>query len=315
MNILITGGNGYKGTVLIPRLLASGHFVRSIDNNWFGDYLDLHPNLEKINCDIRDIKPKYLEGIDSVIHLANIANDPLVDLNPQLSWEVNVLASYKLAEYCKNSSVKQLIFASSGSVYGVSNEPKVVEETELIPISAYNKTKMIAERVFWSYKEFFKVVCIRPATVCGVSPRMRLDISVNILTYSALKNGIIKVFGGDQTRPNIHIEDICRVYEFFLKNFDSLPSGFYNAGFENISINEIAQKVQSKLPYAKIEITPSNDPRSYRQCSDKLLSLGFIPEKKVDDAISEIITAYENGNLNDNETCFSVKFLKNIKIV
>ena len=315
MNILITGGNGYKGTVLIPRLLACGHFVRSIDNNWFGDYLDLHPNLEKINCDVRDIKPEYLDGIDSVIHLANIANDPLVDLNPQLSWEVNVLASYKLAELCKKSCVKQLIFASSGSVYGVSNEPKVVEETELIPISAYNKTKMIAERVFWSYKEFFKVVCIRLATVCGVSPRMRLDISVNILTYSALKNGIIKVFGGDQTRPNIHIEDICRVYEFFLKKLDSLPSGFYNAGFENISINEIAQKVQSKLPDAKIEITPSNDPRSYRQCSDKLLSLGFIPEKNVDDAISEIISAYENGNLNDNETCFSVKFLKNSKIV
>ena len=315
MKILITGGNGYKGTVLIPRLLKNGHFVKCIDNNWFGDYLDLHQNLEKIKCDIRDIKKEHLDGIDTVIHLANIANDPLVDLNPQLSWEVNVLASYKLAELCKKSAVKQLIFASSGSVYGVSDEPLVVEETELVPISAYNKTKMIAERVFLSYKEYFKVFCIRPATVCGVSPRMRLDVSVNILTYSALKNGVIKVFGGDQTRPNIHIEDICRVYEFFLDNFETLPSGFFNAGFENISILDIAQKVKSKLPDVKIEITPSNDPRSYRQCSDKLLSLGFRPIKKVDDAISEIITAYRNRNLNDNETCFSVKFLKERKFL
>ena len=311
MNILVTGGNGYKGSVLIPRLLEKGHKVTSIDINWFGEYLLPHKNLKVLKKDIREIKLDDLKGIETIIHLANIANDPLVELEPQLSWEVNVLASQQLAEKAvKSGEVKNFIFASSGSVYGISDEEKVTEETDLLPISEYNKTKMVAERIFLSYKDSMNIYCIRPATVCGVSPRMRLDVSVNVLTYSALSKGIITVFGGNQIRPNIHIDDICDLYIFFIDNYKRLNSGFYNAGFENISILEISKYVKEFLPNTLIKVTPSNDPRSYRQCSDKLLRLGFMPKKNVKIAIQEIIKEFQNNKLNTNETCFSVKWLK-----
>ncbi len=313
-SILVTGGNGYKGTVLIPKLLKRGYKVRSIDTNWFGDYLKDHPNLEKNNLDIRDITEDLFEDIDVVIHLANIANDPAVELNPLLSWEVNVLSSYKIANFARKCNVKSLIFASSGSVYGLSKEKRVTENADLVPISDYNKTKMIAERVFLSFKEYMKIYCVRPATVCGVSPRMRLDVSVNILTYSALKNKIIKVFGGNQVRPNIHIDDICSVYQFLIEN-NNIESGCYNAGFENISILDIAKLVQNKLPDSKIMIEPSNDPRSYRQCSDLLLNLGFKPKKNVSIAIDEIITSFNENKLNDGDKSYSVKTLKKLNII
>ena len=313
-SILVTGGNGYKGTVLIPKLLNRGYKVRSIDTNWFGDYLKDHPNLEKNNLDIRNITEDSFEDIDVVIHLANIANDPAVELNPLLSWEVNVLSSYKIANFARKCNVKSLIFASSGSVYGLSEEKRVTENADLVPISDYNKTKMIAERVFLSFKEYMKIYCVRPATVCGVSPRMRLDVSVNILTYSALKNKIIKVFGGNQVRPNIHIDDICSVYQFLIEN-KNIASGCYNAGFENISILDIAKLVQKKLPDSKIKIEPSNDPRSYRQCSDLLLNLGFKPKKNVSIAIDEIITSFNKNKLNDGDKSYSVRTLKKLNII
>ena len=312
-NILVTGGNGYKGTVLIPRLLKKGFKVRSIDTNWFGDYLEDHPNLEKYNIDIRNLTIDLFNDIDVVIHLANIANDPAVELNPLLSWEVNVLTSYKIAHFAKKSNVESIIFASSGSVYGLSDEERVTENAELVPISEYNKTKMIAERVFLSFKNDMKIYCVRPATVCGVSPRMRLDVSVNILTYSALKNNLIKVFGGAQVRPNIHIDDICSVYEFFIENAE-IDSGCFNAGFENISILDIAKLVQKKLPDSKLIIEGSNDPRSYRQCSDLLIKLGFKPKKNVSNAIDEIISAYKNKELYEGDNAYTVKTLKNLGI-
>ena len=312
MKILVTGGNGYKGSVLIPKLLKEGHKVTSIDNNWFGEYLKPHKNLIIKKIDIRELNYDVFDGIETIIHLANIANDPLVELQPQLSWEVNVLASQQLAEKASRMGVKNFIFASSGSVYGISDEEKVTEENELLPISEYNKTKMVAERIFLSYKDKMNIFCVRPATVCGVSPRMRLDVSVNILTYSALSKGIITVFGGNQIRPNIHIDDICDLYIFFINNYKNLESGFYNAGFENISIIQIAEYVKEFLPSTEIKITPSNDPRSYRQCSEKLLNLGFQPKKNVKTAIREIINAYNLNQLNTNETCFSVKWLKKI---
>jgi len=313
-SILVTGGNGYKGTVLIPKLLNRGYKVRSIDTNWFGDYLKDHPNLEKNNLDIRNITEDLFEDIDVVIHLANIANDPAVELNPLLSWEVNVLSSYKIANFAKKCNVKSLIFASSGSVYGLSEEKRVTENADLVPISEYNKTKMIAERVFLSFKDDMKIYCVRPATVCGVSPRMRLDVSVNILTYSALKNKIIKVFGGNQVRPNIHIDDICSVYQFLIEN-KNIESGCYNAGFENISILDIAKLVKSKIPDSKIVIEPSNDPRSYRQCSDLLINLGFKPKKNVSIAIDEIITSYNQNNLYHGDKSYTVKTLKELNII
>lgn len=312
MNILITGGCGYVGTVLTESLLNEGHVITVIDTQWFGNYLKSYPNLTNIKADVRDIDAIPLEGVEVILHLANIANDPAVELNPTLSWEVNVLAAQQLADKAVRAGVKQFVYASSGSVYGVKDEPQVTEDLPLVPISVYNKTKMVAERVLLSYKDEMKVHCVRPATVCGMSPRMRLDVSVNMLTFQALKNKKITVFGGDQTRPNIHMKDMVRVYEHLINNSD-IPSGCYNAGFENISILQIAEMVKSKLD-AEIVVSASNDPRSYRQNSDKLVQTGFVQKFGVNYAIEEIITAYNNGTLVENDQSYTVKWMKNLKL-
>jgi len=312
MKLLVTGGCGYKGSVLVPLLLADGHDVVNIDNQWFGNHLPKHSNLTNLKLDIRNTEEIPLEGVEAIIHLANIANDPAVELNPTLSWEVNVLAGQQLADRAVRSGVKQFIFASSGSVYGVKDEPSVTEDLKLMPMSVYNKTKMVAERVFLSYQEQMKVHCIRPATVCGVSPRMRLDVSVNMLSYQALKNGKITVFGGDQTRPNIHIKDMANVYRHFLAHRE-IPSGCYNAGFENVSILEIAARVKKKIG-AEIVVSTSNDPRSYRQDSRKLLSTGFEPSHSVDEAISEIAKCFRQNVLPDDETCYTVRWMRQLNL-
>ena len=312
MKILVTGGCGYKGSVLVPLLLADGHEVLSVDTQWFGNYLPEHPNLTNLQLDIRDTDSIPLEGVEAIIHLANIANDPAVELNPTLSWEVNVLAGQQLADRAVRAGVKQFIFASSGSVYGVKDETNVTEDLTLVPISVYNKTKMVAERVFLSYQDQMQVHCIRPATVCGVSPRMRLDVSVNMLSYQALKNGLITVFGGDQTRPNIHIQDIADVYRHFLAH-PEIESGCYNAGFENISILDIAEQVKSKIG-AEIVVSASNDPRSYRQDSSKLLATGFQPSHSVADAISEIADAFQQNALPDGDSCYTVKWMRQLDL-
>ena len=310
MKLLVTGGCGYKGSVLIPHLLEDGHSVISIDTQWFGNALPEHPELTNLKLDVRETDQIPLDEVDAVIHLANIANDPAVELNPTLSWEVNVLAGQQLADRAVRAGVKQFLFASSGSVYGLKDEPNVTEDLTLVPISVYNKTKMVAERVFLSYADQMQVHCIRPATVCGLSPRMRLDVSVNMLTYQGLKNGKITVFGGEQTRPNIHIQDLANVYRHFLSN-PNIESGCYNAGFENIKIADIAKYVQ-KITGAEIVTTESNDPRSYRQDSKKLLKTGFLPKYSVAKAIEEIQNAFNEGSLNDSETCYTVKHMKTL---
>ncbi len=309
MKILVTGGSGYKGSVLIPKLLKSGHNVTSFDTNWFGDYLQVSNSLTKLKGDIRDLKDLSLKGFDTIIHLANVANDPAVELNPTMSWEINVLAGHQLIEKAIEENVKHFIFASSGSVYGIKEEEKVTEDLPLVPISTYNKTKMIAERVFISYSNDIKFHSIRPATVCGLSPRMRLDVAVNLLTFQALTKGKITVLGGNQVRPNIHIDDICDVYLHLISNYQNIDSGFYNAGFENISILDIAKKIQSKVN-CEIEIKDSNDPRSYRQDSSKLIETGFIPKKNVSIAIDEIIQSYNSGQLSDKSQWHTVQWMK-----
>lgn len=312
MKLLVTGGCGYVGTVLTEALLKDEHHVIVLDTQWFGNHLQPHENLIMIKDDVRNIENIPLTGVDAIIHLANIANDPAVELNPTLSWEVNVLAAQQLADKAARMGVKQFIYASSGSVYGVKDEPQVTEDLPLVPISVYNKTKMVAERVLLSYKDQMQVHCIRPATVCGYSSRMRLDVSVNMLTFQALKNGKITVFGGNQTRPNIHMKDMIRVYQHFLAD-PAIPSGTYNAGFENISILDIAERVAKKIP-SKIEVSASNDPRSYRQNSDKLLNTGFRQEFGVDDAIKEITEMYESGKLIENDQCYTVKWMKHLNL-
>lgn len=312
--ILVTGGCGYMGSILIPKLLNNDYFVVCLDTQWFGCYLKESPNLEIIKSDIRNVDSLNLENIDSIIHLANVANDPAVELNPTMSWEINVLATQQLIDKAVRENVKHFIFASSGSVYGIKSEEKVTEDLTLVPISTYNKTKMVAERVLMSYSDKLQVHCIRPATVCGLSPRMRLDVAVNLLTFQALSRNQITVLGGSQVRPNIHIDDITDLYLHLLSNMSSIPSGFYNAGFENISILDIAEMIRTRTN-CDIKIEKSNDPRSYRQDSSKILKTGFIPKKKVGDAIEEIIEAYNNKKLEDTAESHTVNWMKknNIK--
>ena len=313
MKILLTGSCGYVGSSLVPFLLNKGHELRTFDNEWFGNDLKEHSNLKHYKKDIRDLDEKDFEGIERVIHLANIANDPGVELNPTLSWEVNVLSTQRMAELAAKSGVEQFIYASSGSVYGVKEEEQVTEELELVPISVYNKTKMVSERVLLSYKGDMKIINVRPATVCGLSPRMRLDVSVNLLTFQALENKKITVFGGDQVRPNIHIKDMIRVYDHFLENFEKIDSGNFNAGFENISILDIAELVRQRVQ-CEIVVSESNDPRSYKQNSEKLLSTGFKQKFSIEDAIDEIIKEFQEGKLFREDRFYTVKTMKKLNL-
>ena len=310
MNILLTGGCGYVGTPLTLSLLDHGHKVTVVDLQWFGNFLPAHPNLTVIREDIRNADRLPMAGVDVVMHLANIANDPCSDLNSKLNWEVNALATMLLVERAIAHRVPQFIYASSGSVYGVKEEPEVTEDLSLVPISDYNKTKMISERVLLSYQDRIAVNIVRPATICGYSPRMRLDLSVNMLTMQALVNQRITVFGGDQTRPNIHLQDVIRVYHHFLEK-GRTHTGIFNAGFENITILEIAQRVTRHIP-AQVVVTPSNDPRSYRLSSKKLLATGFEPRYTVEDGIREVMTTYRDGRLRDEERCFNIKTMKKL---
>ncbi len=307
MRILVTGACGYKGTVLVPKLLSSGHEVIAIDTMWFGNYLKPHKNLTVEQVDVRDSDKIRLDRVDAIIHLSSIANDPCGDLDPKLTWEVSALATMQLADKAARKGVRRFIYASSGSVYGVKEEAQVTEDLELRPISEYNKTKMVAERVLLSYANELVVQIIRPATVCGYSPRMRLDVSVNLLTMQALTKEHITVFGGDQVRPNIHIDDITDVYLFMLDH--PQHQGIYNAGFENISIMDIARRVTEHAP-ARITVTESNDPRSYRVNSDKLLATGYRPKKTVDDAIREIVDKFRLGQLKDEDRFHNLRWMQ-----
>lgn len=306
MHVFVTGACGYKGTVLVPKLIEKGYQVTAFDIQWFGNFLRPHANLTVIKGDIRNIDEVNLNGVDAVIHLSSVANDPCSDLNPQLTWEISCLATMQLADRAQRLGIKRMIYASSGSVYGVSDEPQVTEDLELFPISEYNKTKMCGERIMLSYKDDMVVQIVRPATVCGFSPRMRLDVAVNLLTMQALENGKITVLGGDQTRPNIHIDDITDLYIFLLENPQHV--GVYNAGFENISILDIAKMVAEHVG-ADIEIKPSNDPRSYRVNSDKLLATGFRPKKTVEDAIKELVGLYGQGVLKSEDRFHNLKWM------
>ncbi len=307
MKILVTGACGYKGTVLVPKLLAQGHSVVAFDIMWFGNFLKPHPRLKVVKGDARNIEEVPLDGVEAIIHLSSVANDPCGDLDPKLTWEISCLATMQLADRAVRRGIERFIYASSGSVYGVKEEPQVTEDLELKPISEYNKTKMVAERVLLSYADKMLVQIIRPATVCGYSPRMRLDVSVNMLTMQALTREHITVFGGKQTRPNIHIDDITDVYLFMLEHPEHC--GIYNAGFENITIMEIADRVTNHVP-ARITVTESNDSRSYRVNSDKLLAIGFQPKKTVNDAIKDLAQRFHVGELRDEERFYNLKWMR-----
>jgi len=305
--IFVTGACGYKGTVLVPKLLALGYQVTAFDIMWFGNFLKPHPELTVIEGDVRNADSLDLKAYDAIIHLSSVANDPCSDLDPLLTWEISCLATMRLADQAARQGVPHFIYASSGSVYGLKDEDQVTEDLPLVPLSEYNKTKMVGERVLMSYADQMVVQIVRPATVCGLSPRMRLDVAVNLLTMQALTKGEITVLGGEQTRPNIHIDDITDLYLFLLDRPD--VRGIYNAGFENISILKIAE-MATQHAQAKIVIKPSNDPRSYRVNSDKLLATGFRPKKTVEDAIQEICQTYQAGQLKDEDRFHNLKWMQ-----
>ena len=307
MKILVTGSCGYKGTVLVPKLLDAGHEVIAFDIMWFGNFLKEHSKLKVVKGDVCNINSIPLEDVDAIIHLSSVANDPCGDLDPKLTWEISCLATMQLADRAARMGIKRFIYASSGSVYGLKDEPQVTEDLELVPLSEYNKTKMVAERVLMSYSDQMIVQIVRPATVCGISPRMRLDVAVNLLTMQALSKGKITVLGGDQTRPNIHIDDITDLYLFFLDNPN--VRGIFNAGFENLTILEIAEII-SKKTKANITILASNDPRSYRVSSEKLLKTGFTPKKTVENAVDEICKSFKNGLIKDDDCNYNLKWMQ-----
>ena len=290
VKILVTGAAGYKGSVLVPKLLAAGYEVTALDTFWFGDHLPEHPKLWRVYQDIR--KPVDCRGQDAVIHLAGIANDPCGELDAKLTWEVNVLAHLQLCESAVRARVKQFIYASSASVYGIKDDKPIQEDASLEPVSDYNKTKMCAERILMSYRNSMRCQIVRPATICGVSPRMRLDTMVNMLTMQALESGRITAhcgeFGGNLMRPNTHIEDITDLYVWLLDK--PWFNGIINAGFENLSALETAKLIAKYVP-AEIEITKVKDKRSYGVDSSKLRGLGFKPKKTVSDAIQDIVNS------------------------
>jgi|TARA_B110001452_G_C15193402_1_gene414280 nucleoside-diphosphate-sugar epimerase len=312
MKFLITGGCGYIGTRLTKFLLSKKHKVLALDSMWFKNHLKKHKNLKVIKADVRNFNKINIKNTDVIIHLANVANDPSVELNPNLSWEINVLASKLIAEHAIKNKVKKIIFFSSGSVYGVKKEKKVTEDLLLEPISTYNKTKMIAERVFLSYKKKIDIKCLRPATVCGLSERLRLDITVNKLTFDAHYKNKIFVDGGSQIRPNVYIDDLIGAAYHFSTNRRKLKHDIYNVGFENYSILKIAKKIQKKTG-AQIIVNKNRDIRSYRQNSDRLIKTGFKPKYNIEFAMNELIDYFKNKKMsNFSNINFNLKRMKQI---
>ena len=325
MNILITGGAGYVGAILTPRLVNLGHNVKVLDLMMYGenvfDKSDFNKSkLEIIKGDIRDqeLLKKFIKGVDVVMHLACISNDPSFDLNPELGRSINLDAFEPLVQISKAAGVKRFIYASSSSVYGVKEVPNVTEDMILEPLTDYSKFKADCEVILSKYvDETWTATTIRPATVCGYSPRQRLDVIVNILTNHAYHNREIKVFGGDQLRPNIHIEDMVDAYVLLLNAPHEKVNGrIFNAGFENQTVDELAKMVQRVVGNdVKIIKTSTDDNRSYHISSKKIQTeLGFIPKKTIEDAVIDLNKAFKNGLLPNSMTdsnYFNIKIMLN----
>lgn len=296
MRIVVTGGCGYIGSALVPKLLADGYRVRVIDAMWFGRNLPTHPNLDVVRYDLRGGKAP-VEDAEAVLHLAAIANDPCGELDAKLTWEVNVLATTRLAQRAVAFGVKQFIFASSASIYGIKDNRPVTEEESFEPVSDYNKTKLCGERALLSFRDAMAVQIVRPATVCGVSPRMRLDVIVNLLTMQALETGRLVAHcgahGGKLMRPHCHIDDMVDLYRWLLARPEL--RGPFNAGFENLSVGEIAETIQRHLPETRVEFTEVADKRSYAVDSSLLRRAGFSPRFSVNTAVEQIVAAHKAG--------------------
>lgn len=325
--VFITGGAGYVGSVLTPKLLSRGHEVKVFDLYMYGDHvLDAvkdNPHLRQVKGDIRDTQllEREMAGYDTVIHLACISNDPSFELNPELGKSINYDALFGIIGAAKSNGVRNFIYASSSSVYGVKDEPEVTEDLPLEPLTDYSKYKALCEEVLLrEASDDFVVTIVRPATVCGYSPRLRLDLTVNILTNHAVNKGEITVFGGDQQRPNLHIEDMTGLYAFLLEmDDDKIRNRIYNVGYENYSVKEIANMVKQVVdPALPIKTTPTDDNRSYRVSSKKIREdLGFIATHTVEDAIEDLKKAFAEGKCPDPMTSiryYNIKTMQAIKL-
>jgi nucleoside-diphosphate-sugar epimerase len=321
--IFITGGAGYVGSVLTPYLLKKNYQVTVLDLMLYGETLIKNKNLQIIKGDIRntELLKQTIKGNDIVIHLACISNDPSFELNPTLGKEINLDAFTPLVEISKNLCIKKFIYASSSSVYGIKTEKNVDENMSLEPLTDYSKFKADCEKILFKYKsKDFVTVVLRPATVCGYSPRQRLDLVVNILTNLAYHNREISIFGGDQLRPNIHIQDMVRAYELFIRADDERINGkTFNIGFENLTVNQLAAEVQECIGSdVKIKKLPTNDNRSYHISSKKIQDeLGFTTNFKISNAIEDLKNAFEKKLLSDcltNENYFNIKKMQSINL-
>ncbi len=324
--VLVTGGAGYVGSVLTPKLLAGGFAVRVLDWCIFGDAalesVCDHPNFEIVRGDIRnrELLEQSIPGCDAVIHLACVSNDPSFDLDPELGKSINYDAFFDLVDVARRSGVARFVYASSSSVYGIKDTPNVTEDLTLEPLTDYSKYKALCEDVLnENRRPGFATLVLRPATVCGYSPRLRLDLTVNILTNHAYHNRVIKVFGGQQMRPNLHIEDMTDLYVRSLEwPTDAIDGETFNVGYENHRVAEIADLVKHVVGDVEIVTTPSDDHRSYHICSDKIRRvLNFEPCHDIARAASDLVEAFHAGRVPDalsDDRYYNVELMKNLKL-
>tara|TARA_B100001250_G_C19807644_1_gene794144 strand:+ start:1308 stop:2285 length:978 start_codon:yes stop_codon:yes gene_type:complete len=322
-NILIIGGAGYVGSVLTPHLLSKNYNVTVFDLFIYGETLKQHKNLKIIKGDLRNhnLLKKSLEGQDQVIHLACISNDPSFELNPKLGKAINLDSFEPIVIDAKKEGVNRFVYASSSSVYGIKQEKNVSEDMSLEPLTDYSKFKVACEKILFKYRSNdFITSVIRPATVCGYSPRQRLDLVVNILSNLAYHKREISVFGGEQLRPNIHIKDMVRAYEMFIEIEGKKINGkVFNVGFENKTINELAASVKSVIGNdVTIKHVPTSDNRSYHVSSKKIWDeLGFKAKYNIEDAVNDLKNAFEKKILNnclDDINYFNIKKMQNINL-
>jgi nucleoside-diphosphate-sugar epimerase len=322
--IFITGGAGYVGAVLVPKLLDHGYQVTVLDLMIYGEeVLKPHPALTILKGDIRDTEllQAKIKGHDAVIHLACISNDPSFELNPNLGKSINLDAFEPLVKISKNLGVKRFIYASSSSVYGIKKEKDVHEAMTLEPLTDYSKFKADCEKILTKYESpSFTTTTLRPATVCGYSPRQRLDVVVNILTNLAFHKREISVFGGKQLRPNIHIADMADAYlAVLIAPKEKIANQIFNVGTENQSVLELAETVKKIIgDDVKLIATPSNDNRSYHISSEKIAKkIGFQPKHTIAEAVQDLRVALESGDLKDSltdERYFNIKVMQSINL-
>ena len=322
--VFVTGGAGYVGAVLVPHLLKEGFEVTVLDLMIYGEHvLQMHNNLNAVKGDIRnqDLLKKLIPGNDAVIHLACISNDPSFEMNPELGKSINFDAFRPLVDIAKKSNVKRFFYASSSSVYGIKDEPNVHEEMELEPLTDYSIFKADCEKILAEYQsDDFTTATIRPATVCGYSPRQRLDVVVNILTNLAYHKREISIFGGDQLRPNIHIKDMVEAYMVLLRApKEKIAGQIYNAGYEIQSVKDIAETVKNTVgDDVKLVTSHSDDNRSYHISSKKIQTeLGFQATHTIRDAVEDLCKAFDKNllpNSLDDEMYFNIKRMNNLEL-